>query len=283
MEVIRGQYNEMSHDKNDYLKMYYDAEFTELSSCAKLISIGIKSESGTYFYAEFNYDENQITYTDWIRQHVIGNLIFNNHKEFYNLISDESEMSYSVDIKLHPDAISSALRTWLKNEFDLGGHRKIEFYTDCYAYDWMCLNNLISEGGNALNIPNYISYIPIDLSTALKLTGEDPDITREDYISHEKLNEISNYSPFVRWASNKIYSGIQPGVLPKHNALWDAMVCEACFEKIIHNNNTHPSVMCSTPIQSFGVRNRNQREYDANIMDNIESMKNSGYDLHGEM
>lgn len=32
-----------------YLRMFYDAQFTELSQRAKLISIGIQSTSGSYF------------------------------------------------------------------------------------------------------------------------------------------------------------------------------------------------------------------------------------------
>ena len=62
----------------------------------------------------------------------------------------------------------------------------------------------------------------------LMLVGEDPDITREDYISAKAINEIADSEPFSNYE-------ILPGIHPKHNALWDAMVCEACFKKIMNN------------------------------------------------
>lgn len=218
----------MEQTKDRYLRVYYDAEFTELSQHAKLISIGIKSETGSYFYAEFNYDEDQISYNDWIKENVIDHLVFNNHIEKYNkIINPNNNLLYSIEIKMDPDTISNRLHEWLYNESKVFGC-KIEFYTDCYAYDWMLLNSLICENGNALHIPDFISYIPIDLSTTLKLIGEDPDITREDYISAKAINEIADSEPFSNYE-------ILPGIHLKHNALWDAMVCEACFKKIMNN------------------------------------------------
>ena len=43
------------------LKVYYDAEFTGLHRNTSLISIGLISESGSKFYAEFiDYDQKQV-------------------------------------------------------------------------------------------------------------------------------------------------------------------------------------------------------------------------------
>ena len=58
------------------LPIYYDAEFTGLHKNTTFISIGLVTEKGSYFYAEFNdYDESQVD--DWIQKHVINNLQFN--------------------------------------------------------------------------------------------------------------------------------------------------------------------------------------------------------------
>ena len=93
-------------------------------------------------------------------------------------------------------------------------------------------NSSAADNSNDMHLftsfPDFISYIPIDLSTTLKLIGEDPDITREDYISAKAINEIADSEPFSNYE-------ILPGIHPKHNALWDAMVCEACFKKIMNN------------------------------------------------
>ena len=62
---------------DEKLKVYYDAEFTGLNRNTDLISIGLVSEYGNYFYAEFiDYDKTKIT--PWIRDNVIRNLEYNN-------------------------------------------------------------------------------------------------------------------------------------------------------------------------------------------------------------
>lgn len=45
---------------DEKLKVYYDAEFTGLNRNTDLISIGLVSEYGNYFYAEFiDYDKTR--------------------------------------------------------------------------------------------------------------------------------------------------------------------------------------------------------------------------------
>ena len=54
------------------MNLYFDTEFTGLRKDTTLISIGIVSEDGRKFYAEFtDYDESQCG--DWIKQNVILN------------------------------------------------------------------------------------------------------------------------------------------------------------------------------------------------------------------
>lgn len=60
--------------KNNVMRLFMDTEFTGLHKHAHLISIGIVSEDGRTFYAEFNdYPESQVD--EWIRKNVIENLI----------------------------------------------------------------------------------------------------------------------------------------------------------------------------------------------------------------
>ena len=223
------------------LKIYYDAEFTGLTQDTSLISIGLKSESGSYFYAEFtDYDEKNLS--SWIIENVIGNLIIKEGKEVIKIMNvDGSEVDivnrseaspYSLMIKGTKQFIAERLIDWMKNESDIAG-KKIQIYCDCYAYDWVLFNTVISKEGNALNIPDFIDYIPIDLSTALKFYNVDPDINREQYIGTKAVENISNDIPFSNWKS-------QTSVI-KHNSLWDAYVCQECFNKIEGEYSNQPS------------------------------------------
>lgn len=80
----------------------------------------------------------------------------------------------------------------------------VEMWSDCLAYDWVLFCNLF---GGAFHIPKNVYYIPFDLATLFKLKGIDPDTNREEY------------------------AGMSGG--QKHNALWDAKVIKACYEKVM--------------------------------------------------
>ena len=55
----------------DKTKVYFDCEFTGLHQNTTLISIGLVSERGNYFYAEFtDYNKDQVN--DWIREEEIN-------------------------------------------------------------------------------------------------------------------------------------------------------------------------------------------------------------------
>ena len=84
------------------------------------------------------------------------------------------------------------------------------------------MNDLLCADGNALNMPEYASYIPMDLSTALQLNGIDPDITREEFVGSKAVSDLKNTEPFSRWGEDM-----------KHNCLWDAAVCKMRFDNII--------------------------------------------------
>lgn len=215
---------------NDKLKIYYDAEFTGLHRNTSLISIGLVSDTGSYFYAEFtDYDEKQVN--DWIRENVIDNLLYNNESNFVKRVNVKQsihindKVSYNVRIKGGTDIIKSELLDWLKNESEVS-EKQIQIYTDCYAYDWVLLNELICENGDALNIPEFINYIPIDLSTLLFISGIDPDITRENFVSEKYLNDLK---------TTKIFQEVESDI--KHNCLWDALVARGCFHKLFHPHN----------------------------------------------
>lgn len=230
----------MADDFKKRLKIYYDAEFTGLHRNTTLISIGMVSASGAYFYAEFDdYDRGQVS--DWLQENIIDNLMFkqegtvNQTKKFQtgdtlNMASQYVKSHNNVMCKGPTEFVKGLLMEWLLNESNAAG-AKIQFYTDCYAYDWVLLNHLICPNGQAMQIPEFIDYIPVDLSTALLLKGVDPDITREEYADSQSQELLKNTYPF-----NKM------GEHLKHNCLWDAAICNLCFHRA--EGNETPTVKC---------------------------------------
>jgi hypothetical protein len=190
------------------LGIFYDAEFTGLHKDTTLISIGMISQSKQTFYAEFtDYDTTQVD--DWVNENVISHLLFRDEKEKYtSILKDSYRDLYSITLKGDTKFVKRELIKWLKKESTF--HKKqIQFFVDCYAYDWMLLNKLLAKDGNAINIPKYIYYIPVDLSSVLYFAGVDPDINREE---------------FARVEDNEEYF--------KHNALYDATIASICYSKI---------------------------------------------------
>ena len=206
-------------------KIYYDSEFTQLHRNSTLISVGFISEAGNYFYAEFNdYDKTQIN--DWLHDQVINNLL-HSPTDYENLSyitktlapnQNQNVKCYNIEIVDNSENIKSELINWLKIESTDAG--QVQIYTDCYAYDWMLLVDLLSDDelSTAMGMPEFINYIPIDLSTALWSRGIDPDISREEF------GEISTDSDDIDLS--------YPITTRKHNSLFDALVAKKCFEKI---------------------------------------------------
>ena len=175
-------------------KVFFDTEFTGLHQNTTLISIGLISECGKTFYAEFtDYDKFQCN--SWILENVIKNLAFNNLPRDNNIIS--SDLS-NYKVKADSNSIKERLTNWLK-QFEA-----VEMVSDYLAYDWVLFCQLF---GGAFYIPENIYYIPFDISTLFYAIGVDPDVSREEY------------------------SGMF-GETIKHNALWDAKVIRECYCKI---------------------------------------------------
>ncbi|MFW5847984.1 MAG: 3'-5' exoribonuclease domain-containing protein [bacterium] len=177
------------------MKIFFDSEFTGLHKDTTLISIGLVDEDNRPFYAEFtDYDKTQVD--DWILKNVINNLILDHP----TLASGYGEIRTDIHAQFAGDTlfIKKYLETWLK-EYDY-----VEMWSDCLAYDWVLFNQI---WGHAFNIPKNICYIPFDICTLFKVKNIDPDINREEFCGLPKEQ--------------------------KHNALWDAKVIKACYEKLI--------------------------------------------------
>lgn len=175
-------------------KIFFDTEFTGLHQKTTLISIGLISECGKTFYGEFiDYDDRQCT--SWIKDHVIEYLIL------------DYPLPYKTDfenqlVKDRKSSIKKYLIEWLSQ------FKKVEIWSDCLSYDWVLFNDLIADYSNGYpELPKNVYYIPFDICTLFKMKGIDPDISREEFSG---MTESSQ----------------------KHNALWDAKVIKACYEKL---------------------------------------------------
>jgi len=216
-------------------KIFFDTEFTGLHKNTTLISIGLISECGKTFYAEFcDYDKSQVD--EWIKDNVINNLLFTDKITkscggWENWLSEKRDFSNGLSFTLADKDMSqfqcigetpmvrNRLEKWL-SQFE-----KIEMWSDCLAYDWVLFCNI---WGHAFNIPKNIYYIPFDICSLFKDKGIDPDINREEF-----SGDLLKYSGDVLHLYDK--GSIEVGH-KKHNALWDAFVISQCYKLIKINN-----------------------------------------------
>ena len=181
-------------------KIFLDTEFTGLHKNTTLISIGLVSECGKTFYAEFN-DYNYAQVDDWIEDNVLNNLLY---KGIYQILEGTKQ---NVSYKSGKPNIKEKLEEWLAQ------FKEVEIWSDCLAYDWVLFCDIF---GNAFNIPENIYYIPFDICTSFKELGIDPNIGREEFVDHNI--QLDTFEHLV--------------AVIKHNALWDAYVIRECYKKL---------------------------------------------------
>jgi len=143
--------------------LFFDQEFSGLHQNTTLISLGIVSECGKTFYAEYN-DYSVMQCNDWIKENVLANL----NLEAYS--NNQSLKDWKI--KGNSAQIKEALTTWLA-QFD-----KIKMVSDCLAYDWVLFCEIF---GGAFGIPENIHYIPVYICTMFEDRDIDPDINREEF------------------------------------------------------------------------------------------------------
>lgn len=201
-------------------KLFVDTEFTGLHMRTTLVSLGIVSDCGATFYAEFtDYDKKQVD--NWIQTNVIDNLLFTKHispgtQSWENWISNTKQYPSALAMDLDnskdisrfecigkTEMIRNRLERWLEQFIE------IEIWMDVLAYDWALFCD-IWDG--AFNIPKHIYYIPFDFATWLKARGYDPDTDRE------KLAEVVGHPE-----------------MKKHNSLWDARVLKSAHWNITNH------------------------------------------------
>ena len=180
-------------------KIFFDTKLTGLHKHNSIISIGLVSECGKTFYAEFkDYNKSQVT--DWIEENVVDKLLYNGKDGCDHNFPSLGEIPNDWWCYGKKKDIRPLLTMWLE-QFE-----QVEMWSDCLAYDWVLFCDLY---GDAFSIPKNVYYIPFDICTLFKAKGIDPDISREKFGCGEAYTEM-----------------------PKHNSLWDARVIKMCYENL---------------------------------------------------
>jgi len=192
-------------------KLFLDTEFTGLHQATTLISLGIISECGKTFYAEFtDYDRTQLN--DWLEENIIPNTWVAVHEPITSMGEVVGDSRWAdVHVFGSSDYIKPFLEKWL-SQFE-----KIVIWSDCLAYDWVLFNQI---WGHAFSIPENIYYIAMDICTVFEMNNIDPDISREEYCEIETFREEK---------TKVLYNDFKS---VKHNALWDAFIIRECYNKL---------------------------------------------------
>lgn len=189
------------------MEVYFDMEFTGLHQGTTPISLGMCTKDGRTFYGEFSdYSRDQLD--DWLRENVVSHLRMKSPRrgenEHYmatrhgdNPKGRDLYSGYSVELRGTKSSVSSEALRWLGQFGD-----QVVMHGDVLGYDWVLFCELF---GGALHVPSVVYYIPVDLASVLKAKKKDPDVSRE------KMSGLG---------------------LKGHNALNDALMIMACFQKL---------------------------------------------------
>lgn len=214
--------------------LFYDFEMTGLHKNTTPISLGIVSEDGKKFYAEFiDFDRNQVN--EWIQKNVLDNFILDkaqsptavkrfieNGYEVQNL----PVVGYTIGLFYQSrrikdgfteatgtkDWISKTLNKWL-SQFD-----SIQFVSDVCHYDFVLLIDLLTNGGTALDLSNNISAVCHDLN--------------QDIARHFGITDAEAFDMSREQIMNDLCGPEDVATGDKHNSLYDAEVIRAIYEEI---------------------------------------------------
>lgn len=178
-------------------QIFLDTEFTGRHQQTTLISLALVSEDGRSFYAEFtDYNKEQVD--DWLEQNVLKHLhLKDGHR-------DHDGLAHSVCGSR--EVVREALQEFLAR------FESVRIWGDHLSYDWVLFCELF--GGNRY-LPEYIDPVPLDFATLLQHHGLNTGLDRYDY-----AKDISDDEP----------SGHH---LQKHNALYDALILRACYNRLL--------------------------------------------------
>ena len=188
--------------------LFFDMEFTGLRQNTTPISLGIVSEDGKKFYAEFtDYDESQCN--DWIKENVIKNLKLAGMGVGVSDTDENPPLRIVMGDKRY---IRQEANEWLRQ------FNKIQFVSDVCHYDFVLLIDLLTNGGTALDLPENISAVCHDLNMDIARHFHVSDVEAFDMSREQIMNDLCGLENIVTG--------------DKHDSLYDADVMRAIYEEI---------------------------------------------------
>jgi hypothetical protein len=218
------------------MRIFLDTEFTGLRQDTELISIGLVSDSGECFYAEFiDFDRSKVE--AWVQQNVVDNLLLSSkivdpYKGWVKITQRKAKSHlYSIATVGASVHIAKQLMSWLGSLQKTSDH-KLEIWADCNAYDWVLFRNLLAHYPYFSDL---VYYIPFDLCTRLYEYGIDPDISRVE-LAKLRSREKENLLLPTSISSSGELSSIQ------HVSLYDAVLIKRCFNAAGNISGRHGRV-----------------------------------------
>lgn len=240
--IFSGSFEFLHMRKEKSMNVYFDTEFTGLGHAdPKLISIGMVSDAGEKFYAEFtdfgdDYKNEEDT-GEWIEENVLKNLKADVMSGPAGGVDGEAfydEQLRTLFVAGNSKYVADVLEDWFiemaygKDSDDEAQYSRIQLVSDVCHYDMYLLCNLF---GGAFNLPKNVNAACFDIcqmigtSAALGADGELCDEMRWAFDENrEKLLEAC---------------GVDLGMNDKHNSLYDAEVIKALYEKILETERVH--------------------------------------------
>lgn len=120
------------------MRLFFDCEFTQLSSAAKLISLALVAENGREFYVELQDTWQAEDCSDFVKEIVLPQLWGG---------------SYSLPIVEAKMSLLGFLASFKK---------EVEIVTDAPQYDWELFSDLAYKDGHW---PRNVGNFPIDATT----------------------------------------------------------------------------------------------------------------------
>lgn len=187
------------------MKIFFDTEFTGLRKNTTLISIGMITDDGRTFYAEFT-DYNKEQCDSWIIENVISKLIHKKPEVWETELADRQVYGTFCECRY-------ALMDWLQ-QFD----EEIQFISDVSHYDFILLIDLISGGNTAFNIPQNINPSCHDINQDIAL-----------FYKISEREAFDKYREDILMDFNELY-GVNIVEGRKHNSLYDAKVIRVLYQ-----------------------------------------------------
>lgn len=186
------------------MNLYFDTEFTGLHKDTTLVSIGIVTENGKKFYAEFsNYDDSQCD--DWIKENVLKHTILDGNDILAKRLGEDNETTVVLGSKAD---IRYELGEWIK-QFE-----EVQFVSDVCHYDMVLLIDIF---GGAFDLPKNVSAVCHDIN--------------QDIANHYGISEREAFDKSREDIVSELCGGFIAG--DKHNALYDAEVIKAIYEEVV--------------------------------------------------